>query len=64
MWRRDAAREDDKMTRYDELMGELESEGAAEWTEAEMVSFQRECEQAFLAGEMTREQYVYLLSES
>lgn len=52
------------MTRYDELMQELESEGASEWTETEMVSFQAECEQAFLAGEMTREQYVYLLSES
>jgi hypothetical protein len=52
------------MTRYDELMSELESEGAAEWTEPEMVSFQAECERAFLAGELTREQYVYLLSES
>lgn len=52
------------MTRYDELMGELESEGAAEWTETEMVSFQAECEQAFLAGELSREQYRYLLSES
>lgn len=51
-------------SRYDELMAELESEGAAEWTDHEAASFQRDVEAAYLAGELTREQYSYLIRES
>lgn len=51
-------------SRYDEFMGELESEGAAEWTDHEAASFQRDVEAAYLAGELTRDQYSYLIRES
>lgn len=45
------------MTKFQEMCEEVESPGAAEWTDYECDAFLAEAEKAFANGEMTRGQY-------